>query len=630
VARALVALFAARFDPDLAGDRAQAEAEAHEAFLDTLVDVAACPRTRCCAASPTSCAPWCAATTTSGHPWIAFKIDSAKVGHMPAPRPMFEIGVASPQVEGVHLRGGKVARGGIRWSDRPDDFRTEVLGLMKTQMTKNAVIVPVGSKGGFVVKGAPTDREALRAFVKEQYRTYVRALLGLTDNVVGGRGRPPRRARHPRRDDPYLVVAADKGTATFSDTANAVAAEMGFWLGDAFASGGSVGYDHKKEGITARGTWAAIERHFRDVGIDPARDPFTVVGIGDMSGDVFGNGLLYSDKIRLLAAFNHQHVFLDPDPDPGLVRGAEAPVRPAAQLLGSTTTAAISAGGGVFERGAKRIPLSPEARALLGVDAEALSGQDLVRATLRCRGRPAVERRHRHLRQGEQRAPRRRRRRQQRRRADRRHRAARPDRRRGGNLGFTQLARIEYARGGGRIHTDAIDNSAGVDLSDHEVNLKLALQPLLASGELAQVQRDRVLREVTDEVCTLVLRNNARQALALALAERRSRTDLMLFDSLIAYLTARGTLDPVGRAPPQPPLARRAEKAGEGLAKPELAIVLAYAKMGLYRRLLETDLPDEPHFQPTYLDTYFPRRSARASARRSGPTRCGARSSRRR
>jgi glutamate dehydrogenase len=385
VARALVELFAARFDPDRGGDRAQAEAEAHEAFLDSLTDVRSLPADQVLR----GLADLIRATVRSdyyrGHPWIAMKVASANVGHMPEPRPLFEIAVAGPKVEGIHLRGGKVARGGIRWSDRPDDFRTEVLGLMKTQMTKNAVIVPVGSKGGFVVKGAPTERDALRAFVEEQYRTYVRALLGLTDNIVAGEVVHPEGLVIHDEDDTYLVVAADKGTATFSDTANAVAAEMGFWLGDAFASGGSVGYDHKKEGITARGTWAAIERHFRDVGIDPARDPFTVVGIGDMSGDVFGNGLLYTDKIRLVAAFNHQHVFLDPDPDPAV---SFAERKRLFELPRSSWAdydrGLISAGGGVFERAAKRIPLSPEVRALLGVDAEALSGQDLVRATLRC------------------------------------------------------------------------------------------------------------------------------------------------------------------------------------------------------------------------------------------------------
>ena len=608
VARALVARFAARFDPHLADDRAQAEAAADEAFVDSLAGVGTLPEDQVLRGLADLVQAMVRSDYYQGHPWIAFKIDSARVGQMPDPRPMYEIGMAAPLVEGVHLRGGKVARGGIRWSDRPDDFRTEVLGLMKTQMTKNAVIVPVGSKGGFVVKGGPSDRDALRAFVQEQYRVYVRALLGLTDNLVGGEVVHPVGLVIHDGPDPYLVVAADKGTATFSDTANAIAAEVGFWLGDAFASGGSVGYDHKKEGITARGTWAAITRHFRDLGLDPRRDVFTAAGIGDMSGDVFGNGLLYSDRAKLLAAFDHRHVFLDPDPDPA---ASFAERRRLFDLPRSSWAdydrALISEGGGLFDRGAKRIVLTPQVQAMLGVDAPALSSPDLIKAILRAPvdllwnggiGTYVKASSERHAEVG-----------------DASNDGVRVDatelRARivgeGGNLGFTQLARIEYARAGGRIHTDAIDNSAGVDLSDHEVNLKLALQPLRVTGELSGAQRDRLLREVTDEVCELVLRDNERQALALALAERRSRIDLGLFDSQVEYLAARGQLNPaVEYLPSRRQLAER-ERAGEGLTKPELAIVLAYVKMGLYRRLLETDLPDEPFFKPVYLDAYFPK-----------------------
>jgi len=607
VARAIIALFAARFDPELADDRAEAEEAAFEAFVDLLAGVASLPEDQVLRGLADLVRAMVRCDYYLGNAAIAFKIESAKVAYMPAPRPMFEIGVSSPQMEGVHLRGGKVARGGIRWSDRPDDFRTEVLGLMKTQMTKNVVIVPVGSKGGFVVKRPPVDREELRAFVEAQYRVYVRALLGLTDNVVGGEVVHPAGLVIHDGPDPYLVVAADKGTATFSDTANAVAAEVGFWLGDAFASGGSVGYDHKKEGITARGTWAAVTRHFRDLGLDPQHDTFTAVGIGDMSGDVFGNGLLYSDRVKLLAAFDHRHVFLDPDPDP-VASHAE---RQRLFDLPRSSWAdydrqAISHGGGVFERGAKRIALSPEVRAALGVDTEALSGQDLVKAILRAPvdllwnggiGTYVKASTERHGDVG-----------------DASNDGVRVDatelRARivaeGGNLGLTQPARIEFARGGGRIHTDAIDNSGGVDLSDHEVNLKLALQPLLLTGELSPVQRDRLLRDVTDEVCEHVLHNNARQALALALAQRRSQADLGLFDSLIAYLTSKGTLDPVVEHLPNHRQLAEREKGGEGLTRPELAIVMAYAKMGLYQRLLATDLPDEAFFRPIYLDRYFP------------------------
>lgn len=607
VARRLFERFAARFDPALPGDRTAAEAAADEAFLDSLSEVASLPEDQVLRGLADLIRASVRCDYYQGRPWIAFKLDSAKVGSMPDPRPKYEIAVAGPHVEGTHLRGGLVARGGLRWSDRPDDFRTEVLGLMKTQMTKNAVIVPVGSKGGFVLKGAPADREALRDFVKEQYRVFIRALLGLTDNVVGDAVVHPAGLVVHDGPDPYLVVAADKGTATFSDVANGVAAEAGFWLGDAFASGGSAGYDHKKEGITARGAWAAAVRHFRELGIDPQRDVFTAVGIGDLSGDVFGNGMIHTDRVQLVAAFNHQHVFLDPNPDPDR---SYAERRRVFALGRSAWTdydpAAISEGGGVFLRGAKRIPLSPQVRARLGVDAEALSGQDLVRAILKAPvdllwnggiGTYVKASTERHADVGDA--------------SNDGVRIDAPELRarivaEGGNLGFTQLGRIEYARGGGRIHTDAIDNSAGVDLSDHEVNLKLALRPLLATGELSLVQRDRVLREVADEVCALVLQDNAHQALALALAARRSRSDLALFDSLIQYLTERGQLDPqVEQLPNRRQIAER-ERAGEGLTKPELAIVLAYVKMGLYRRLLETDLPDEAHFRP-YLETYFPK-----------------------
>ncbi len=607
VARAIFDLFAARFDPELQDDRAQAEESAFEAFVDTLADVRSLPQDQVLRGLADLVRAMVRCDYYRGHPWIAFKIESARVGSMPDPRPMYEIGVAAPHMEGVHLRGGKVARGGIRWSDRPDDFRTEVLGLTKTQMTKNAVIVPVGSKGAFVVKRGPTDRDALRAFVQEQYRVYVRALLGLTDNLVGGEVVHPAGLVLHDGPDPYLVVAADKGTATFSDTANEIAAEMGFWLGDAFASGGSAGYDHKKEGITARGTWAAITRHFRDLGLDPKRDVFTAVGIGDMYGDVFGNGLLYSDKVKLLAAFDHRHVFLDPDPDPA----ASFAERQRLFALPRSSwadydRAVMSEGGGVFERGAKRIPLTPQVRAALSIDADTLSGPELIKAILRAAvdllwnggiGTYVKASSERHAEVG-----------------DASNDGVRIDagelRARivgeGGNLGFTQLARIEYARAGGRIHTDAIDNSGGVDLSDHEVNIKLALQPLLVTGELSPVQRDRLLRDVTDEVNELVLRNNGRQALALALAERRSRADLGLFDSQIEYLAGRGQLNPAVEYLPNRRQLSERERAGEGLTKPELAIVLAYVKMGLYRRLLETDLPDEPFFKPCYLDAYFP------------------------
>jgi glutamate dehydrogenase len=610
--RALIELFEVRFNPkrfraDQRDVRAAQEEDLFTTFISTLGEVETLTEETVLRNLADLVRAMVRCNYHRDEPWIAFKIDSSKVLSMPSPRPLFEIGVASPTLEGTHLRGGLVARGGIRWSDRPDDFRTEVLGLMKTQMTKNAVIVPVGSKGGFVVKGAPSDREALRGYVESQYRSYVRALLGLTDNLIQGEVVRPKGLVIYDDPDPYLVVAADKGTATFSDTANAIAAELGFWLGDAFASGGSVGYDHKAWGITARGAWAAVERHFRDIGLDPKRDRFRAVGIGDMSGDVFGNGLLYSDRVALVAAFDHRHIFIDPEPQ---LAASYAERKRLFELPRSSwrdyNPELISAGGGVYERYAKRIELSEQARAALGIEASALSGEALVQAVLKAPvdllwnggiGTYVKASTEQHAQVG-----------------DANNDAVRVDatelRTRivgeGGNLGFTQRARIEFARRGGHIHTDAIDNSGGVDLSDHEVNLKLALQPLVAKGTLQNSQRDALLMEVAEEVCGLVLHNNASQALALALAERRSRGDVMLFDSLIDYLSSRGTLDPiVEQLPDRRAISERA-RAGEGLTRPELAIVMAYVKMGVYRRLLDTDLPDEPYFGRGYLEGYFP------------------------
>ncbi|QRN80617.1 MAG: NAD-glutamate dehydrogenase, partial [Nocardiopsis sp. BM-2018] len=386
-ARRLVEAFEVKFDPDLdLADEARAERleGVRQAFLDELASVDSLPEDQTLRALLDLVDASVRTNYYVGRAAIALKIDSRAVASMPDPRPRFEIAVAGPDVEGTHLRGGLVARGGLRWSDRPDDFRTEVLGLMKTQMTKNAVIVPVGSKGGFVAKQLPGDRDAQREHVKTVYAQFIRALLDVTDNVVGDEVVHPARVRCYDGEDPYLVVAADKGTATFSDLANAIAAEYGFWLGDAFASGGSQGYDHKAEGITARGAWQAVLRHFRELGRDPMQEPFSVVGIGDMSGDVFGNGLVQSPHARLIAAFNHQHVFIDPDPDPAKAFAERTRLF---ALPRSTwrdyDRAAISAGGGVFDRHAKRITLSPEVRAALGVEQEQLSGQELVRAVLK-------------------------------------------------------------------------------------------------------------------------------------------------------------------------------------------------------------------------------------------------------
>ena len=600
LAAQLALLFEAKFAPEVA--TREAKVQRAEAAIDTaLQGVASLVEDETLRGLANLIEATVRTNYSLGKPVISLKLESARIAQMPEPRPLFEIAVSAPHVEGTHLRGGRVARGGLRWSDRPDDFRTEVLGLMKTQMTKNAVIVPVGSKGGFVLKGAPTDREALQAFVREQYQTYLRGLLDLTDNIVAGETVHPEGLVIYDEPDPYLVVAADKGTATFSDLANATAAEYDFWLGDAFASGGSYGYDHKAEGITARGAWESVKRHFLELGINAIKTPITVFGIGDMSGDVFGNGLLYSRTLKLQAAFNHLHIFLDPDPDP------EASFNERARLFELPRSswedydaALISEGGGVYSRFAKHIPLSPQIRALLGIDGAALSGQDLIRAILRMPadlfwnggvGTYVKASSETHADVG-----------------DSSNNAVRIDaselRARvvgeGGNLGLTQLARIEYAASGGRSNTDAIDNSAGVDMSDHEVNLKILMQPLLEGGDLIFETRNALLKGMTDEVSALVLKDNARQALVLSLAQRRAALDPALFVSLQAYLADRGGLRPAVEYLPNDKTAL-----GRGYTRPELAVLLAYTKMGLYRRLLETDFPDEPHFQH-YLYEYFP------------------------
>ncbi|MGH3022091.1 MAG: NAD-glutamate dehydrogenase [Gaiellaceae bacterium] len=539
--------------------------------------------------------------------YLSFKLDPERVPGLPRPRPLFEIWVYSPRTEGVHLRGGRVARGGIRWSDRREDFRTEVLGLMKAQMVKNAVIVPVGAKGGFVVKRPPAERDALREEVVECYRTFVCGLLDLTDNIVGGETVwPPDVVRYDP-DDPYLVVAADKGTATLSDVANGIAAEYGFWLGDAFASGGSAGYDHKGMGITARGAWESVKRHFRELGVDVGTAEITAVGIGDMAGDVFGNGMLLSQRLKLVAAFNHEHVFLDPDPDP------EASWHERKRLFdlprsswADYDSAAISAGGGVFPRTAKSIPLSPEARERLGVEAEALTPAELIRAVLAAPvdllwnggiGTFVKASWEANAEVG-----------------DRVNDTVRLDARdlrcrvvgEGGNLGFTQRGRIEFALGGGRIFTDAIDNSAGVDCSDHEVNIKILLGGAVAAGDLTEKQRNELLAAMTDDVARLVLTNNYRQTQALSLAAAQAPSMLGVHARVIAHLESDGRLDRELEFLPSDETLSERRAARGGLVAPELAVLLAYAKIELFGALLDSDLPDDPAMADE-LARYFPR-----------------------
>ncbi|MDD2816603.1 MAG: NAD-glutamate dehydrogenase [Thiotrichaceae bacterium] len=541
-------------------------------------------------------------------PYLAFKFDPSKIPELPEPRPMFEISVYSPRMEGVHLRGGKVARGGIRWSDRLEDFRTEILGLVKAQRVKNALIVPVGAKGGFVIKtlAADADRQTILAEAIHCYQTLIRGLLDLTDNIVAGQVIPPPDVVRHDEDDPYLVVAADKGTASFSDIANAIAKEYHFWLGDAFASGGSAGYDHKKMGITARGAWDSVKRHFRTLGVDVQQQAFTVVGIGDMAGDVFGNGMLLSPQIKLVAAFNYQHIFLDPNPDP---TPSLLERRRLFNLPRSTwadyDVALISTGGGVFERKSKSIALSPEIREVLAIKEEQLAPADLIRALLRAPvdllwnggiGTYVKAHSEHHIDVND--------------RANDALRINGEDLRckvvgEGGNLGFTQLGRVEYALKGGRIYTDAIDNSGGVDCSDHEVNLKILLNAIVAAGDLTEKQRDQILAEMTDSIGQLLVRDNYLQTQAVSLSCALSAQLLDAHTRFMHHLEQQGKLDRyLERLPDDKALAER-RAAQIGLTSPELCVLLAYSKISLYEELLASDFPEDAYLQKLLL-SYFP------------------------
>ncbi|NFV78527.1 NAD-glutamate dehydrogenase [Magnetospirillum aberrantis] len=543
---------------------------------------------------------------TLGRPYLSFKLDSRAIDDLPLPRPMVEIFVYSPRMEGIHLRGGKVARGGIRWSDRREDFRTEILGLMKAQMVKNAVIVPVGAKGGFVVKRPPAggDRAALQAEGIECYRTLIRGMLDLTDNLAGGAVVAPAGLIRHDGDDPYLVVAADKGTATFSDIANGLSLEYGFWLGDAFASGGSKGYDHKVMGITARGAWEAVKRHFRELGIDTQAESFTVVGVGDMSGDVFGNAMLCSPHIRLVAAFNHSHIFVDPEPDAASSFVERQRLFQAAKAWPDYDPKAISAGGGVFSRAAKSIPVSPEMRARFGIQAATVTPTQLIRILLTQPvdllffGGIGT-----YIKSSEE---------SQAEAGDRTNDALRVDGRdlrarvvgEGANLGCTQLGRIEYALKGGRLNTDAIDNSAGVDTSDHEVNIKILLGDLVAAGDMTGKQRDLLLASMTDEVAALVLRDNYLQTQALSIMAEQGAE---LLDGQVRFmrlLEKSGRLDrAIEFLPDDDTLAERAAR-HQGLVRPELSVLLAYAKLWLHDSVLASELPDDPFLAGDLVRTF--------------------------
>lgn len=539
--------------------------------------------------------------------YLSFKFSSAQVPELPKPIPYAEIFVYATDVEGIHLRGGKVARGGLRWSDRREDFRTEVLGLMKAQMVKNAVIVPVGSKGGFVLKNPlPATREALMEEGIRCYKLFLRGLLDLTDNSVQGEIIHPPHVRRHDGDDPYLVVAADKGTATFSNYANAVSKEYGFWLGDAFASGGSAGYDHKAMGITAKGGWISVERHFAEMDVDMQRANFTVAGIGDMAGDVFGNGMLLSQQIQLVAAFNHMHIFLDPNPDASQSFAERARLFALPRSSWADYDASlISKGGGVFDRSAKTIPVSPEVRARLGITESSLAPDDLIKAILMAPvdllwnggiGTYVKAEVESHEQVG-----------------DRTNNAVRVNGKdlrckvvgEGGNLGFTQKGRIEYALAGGRINTDAIDNSAGVDCSDHEVNIKIALGMALHAGKITLEERDAILATMTDEVALLVLRDNFLQTQAISIAQSRGASLLDTQARFIRSLEKKGLLDRAVEYLPAPAEIQQRKVQKTGLTRPELAVLLAYGKMSLYNEILASHLPDDAYYVQDLL-RYFP------------------------
>jgi glutamate dehydrogenase len=609
VTRGLIALFDAMHDPDAEGPRDEAVKAAERKIDKGLANVAGIDEDRILrlirgvimATLRTN------AFAPAGAKALAFKLESALVPGLPAPVPWREIWVYSPRLEGIHLRGGPIARGGLRWSDRRDDFRTEVLGLMKAQVVKNAVIVPTGAKGGFYPKQLPpaASRDAWLAEGTESYRIFIRSLLSVTDNLVEGKVVHPERVVIRDGEDPYFVVAADKGTATFSDVANAIAIERNFWLGDAFASGGSNGYDHKAMGITAKGAWVSVQRHFREMGVDVQKQPIRVAGVGDMSGDVFGNGMLLSKAIKLVAAFDHRHIFLDPDPDPA----ASWKERKRMFNLPRSTWAdydssLISKGGGVFPRSQKMIPLSAEVRAMLGIEAEEVEPTALITAILLAKvdllwfggigtyikakaesqnevgdpGNDAIRVNAWDLRAkaiGE-----------------------------GANLGITQAARIEFSQKGGRINTDFIDNSAGVDCSDNEVNIKIPLNREMAEGRLGMEERNLLLAEMTDDVAAIVLEDNRLQTLALSIAERGGAGDLPQLVRVIEILEESGRLNrAVEGLDSNEDLLRRAQQ-NLGLTRPELAVLLSTAKMRLQAAIEAAKFTDDPTLIPELCNAF--------------------------
>lgn len=606
IARELAVLFKARFDPDYTGRSDKLLTRLKNKIKKNLDAVASLDEDRILRRMlslvlATIRTNYFVKAPDGGElPYISFKLDPHQIPDMPLPRPMYEIFVYSPRVEGVHLRGAKVARGGLRWSDRREDFRTEILGLMKAQQVKNAVIVPLGAKGGFVTKELPSDgtREEVMQEVIHCYQTFIKGLLDVTDNIVESEIVHPDRVVRYDEEDPYLVVAADKGTATFSDIANSISEQYGFWLGDAFASGGSTGYDHKKMGITARGAWESAKRNFREVlGIDTQTMPFTVAGVGDMAGDVFGNGMLLSKHIRLVAAFNHMHIFIDPDPD-------EATSYKERQRLFNLPRSSwedydkklISKGGGVFKRSEKSIKLSAEIRKVLDLDVAEIAPNDLIKAILKSQVDmfwnggigtfiKASTESHRDA-------------------GDRASDAIRVNANElrckivgeGGNLGLTQQGRIEFALNGGRINTDFIDNSAGVDCSDHEVNIKILLNSIVANGDLTVKQRNKMLLDMTDEVAELVLNNNYLQSETISLEEFSSAETIDLFQRYVINLEKTGKIDRELEGLPSDETIIERKGSGQGFTRPEISVLISYDKTLLKEEILASDLPEDAYF----------------------------------
>ena len=618
IARRLIRLFESRFEPERVAGQAERSEALFEEIGGELDDVASLDEDRILraylglitATQRTNYFSGSAGGSGGATSYLVFKLDAARVPDLPAPRPKFELFVYSPRFEGVHLRFANVARGGLRWSDRREDFRTEILGLAKAQEVKNSVIVPSGAKGGFVCKQLPdpADREAYQGEVLACYRMFISAMLDVTDNLLAGHVVPPERVVRHDGDDPYLVVAADKGTATFSDAANEIALKRGFWLGDAFASGGSAGYDHKKMGITARGAWESVKFHFQTLGVDVGKTDFTVVGVGDMSGDVFGNGMLLSERIKLVAAFDHRHVFVDPDPDPvtGFAerrRLFELPRSSWADYDG----ALISGGGGVWPRSAKSLPVSPQVRAVLGLEdgITALSPDQLISAILAAPvdllwnggiGTYVKASNQSHADVG-----------------DRSNDAVRIDASQlrarvigeGGNLGLTQEARIEYSLAGGLVNTDFIDNSAGVDTSDHEVNIKILLDEVVRDGEMTTADRDELLQSMTDEVARLVLADNYHQNRALAAARAQSAQLLHVHARYIRKLEREGRIRRrLDVLPADKDIAER-RSTGSGLTLPEFSVLLAHTKIAVRQEVLGSEVPDDPYLRRA-LSRYFP------------------------